>query len=453
MAIAILLRLSTHASAQVAAVLSHFGNPLPQVEAEGWFGNGSDLRNFALGQQSFTKVFTLPQLGPVFNGRSCAGCHFQPALGGSGGFIRDVRVRDDPTGNPLHIFAVDNMLRGGRQTQGGNLIFLQGLIAPPFGCQLTSTNCQLSTCQIEEATRTSFSPSLPICDPSSAAFANGANCTAERQPLPLFGLGMVEATDDATFVGLAASEPPAIRGVVKWVTELGRQRVARFGWKDDAATLRTFVGRAYLHEIGITSPDFPVEVSNCALLREQFGVLLQNFDDPEDTTDPSTARAVADQFVDFIRALDAPPEPVANIPVEGAVLFGTAGCAGCHVPTIISAANPTSFIPPTTGGVPITPTLNALLSRRTYQPYSDFLLYDMGSLGDGITSGVAGPTMMRTAPLWGLRARSRYLHDGRAEDLNTAIILHDGQARKSAKTFESLSSQQQAELINFLGTL
>ena len=433
--------------------MSHFGSPLPEIEAQGWFGNTADLRNFAIGQESFTEVFTLPHLGPVFNGRSCAGCHFQPALGGSGGFIQEVRVRDDPTRNPLHILAVDNMLRGGVQRQGETVIFHAGLAAVPLGCQLTSPGCQLSACQKEEAARTGFISSLPICDPTSAAFAGGANCTAQRQPTALFGLGMVEATDDATFVALARSQPPSIRGVVKWVVELGRKRVARLGWKNDAATLRIFAGSAYLHEIGITSPDFPSEVSNCALLHQQFGVLLQDFDDPEDTIDPLTGHAVVDQFVDFIRALDAPPLPMFNIPASGAILFGTAGCAGCHVPAITTAANPASFIPPTTGGVPITPTLSAILSRRTYRPYSDFLLHDMGALGDGVTSGVAGPRMMRTAPLWGVRARSNYLHDGRAADLVTAIVQHDGQAKHSAKAFEALSPQQQTELIDFLGTL
>jgi hypothetical protein len=223
MAAALLLTcLSARTGAQmIAAVMSHFGSPLPEVEAEGWFGSGADrgadLRNFATGQQSFIKVFTLPELGPVFNGRSCAGCHFQPALGGSGGFIHEVLVRDDLTGNPLHIFAVDNMLRGGQQTQGGRIIFGDGLAAAPLGCQLTSPNCQLSACQNEEAARTTFSPSLPICDPLSAAFVARKNCTAEHQAIALFGLGMVEATDDAKFTAIASSQPPAIRGVVKWV--------------------------------------------------------------------------------------------------------------------------------------------------------------------------------------------------------------------------------------------
>ena len=77
----------------------------------------------------------------------------------------------------------------------------------------------------------------------------------------------------------------------------------------------------------------------------------------------------------------------------------------------------------------------------------------MGSLGDGITSGVAGPTMIRTAPLWGVRAKSVYLHDGRAGDPSTAISLHDGQGKAAATAFGALSTKQQQDLINFLITI
>jgi CxxC motif-containing protein (DUF1111 family) len=118
-----------------------------------------------------------------------------------------------------------------------------------------------------------------------------------------------------------------------------------------------------------------------------------------------------------------------------------------------TASNPASFIAPTTGDVSISPTLNNTLANQTFHPYSDFLLHDMGSLGDGITSGAAGPTMMRTVPLWGLRAKSQFLHDGRAGDIPTAIKLHDGQGKPAAQAFGALSAQQQLDVVNFLNTL
>ena len=105
------------------------------------------------------------------------------------------------------VFATDNILRLGPQMQGDAQILGSGVLATPLGCQITSPGCQLSPCQKEEEAVTGFDSTLPFCDPTSASFRSGANCTAERQPLPLFGDGLVEAVADQTLIDLAASEP------------------------------------------------------------------------------------------------------------------------------------------------------------------------------------------------------------------------------------------------------
>src|SRR5215813_2225696 len=303
------------------------------------FGVTTRFAQFAEGQLDFAEIENLPTLGPIFNGRACGGCHFQPALGGSGGSINEVRIRNNTAGGPLHIFASDNILRLGPQRQGALTIFPNGVESTPLGCQITSPSCVRSACQNEEAARTTFATSLKICDPTSGAFASGTNCTAERQSTPLFGFGFIEAVADATFDAIAAGQPVAIRGVVKRVTELGATRVARFGWKDDVATLRGFAGDAYLNEMGITSPDFPNERSNCALNRTSFGVLLDAADDPEDQIEDG--RADIDKFADFMRALDPPPTLQQSAAAQqGHAIFRNIGCGGCHVESITTAANP-----------------------------------------------------------------------------------------------------------------
>src|SRR5262249_3899993 len=168
----------------------------------------------------------------------------------------------------------------------------------------------------------------------------------------------------------------------------------------------------------------------------------------------STGRADIDRFADFMRALDAPPTlPPSLFAQSGARLFAQIGCEDCHAATLATAPNPVAFVPPTTGRVPISATLNAALANRAFHPYSAFLRHDRGALGDGITSGSAAPTMMRTAPLWGVRARSRFLHDGRAGTIAEAISLHAGQAAAAAAAFEALSVAQQLQLIAFLNTI
>jgi di-heme oxidoreductase (putative peroxidase) len=433
-----------------AVGMSGFELPLPEIPRTAHDG---DLKRFLAGEQVFKQLSVLPFLGPLFNGRSCVGCHFEPALGGSGEFVQEIRVRNNPNNSPVHIFATDNFLRGGPQTQGGAKIFANGIEAKPLGCQITAPGCNLSPCQQEEAARTTFSTSLPICDPAGAGFARGDNCTAERQSLAVFGLGLVEAVADQTLIDLAAAQPATIRGTVKTLAEFGRTRVARFGWKNDAATLRRFTGMAMLNELGVTTPDFPDETSTCAQGQTSFGVLLDTGPDPEDFPD-SGGRGFLDRLVDFMRALSPPPTLAQNDSARrGRRLFVQIGCARCHVESLETASDPAAFLPPTTGGVPISRTLSRVLANRAFHPFSDFLLHDMGALGDGITAGVAGPTMMRTPPLWGVRAKALLLHDGRAGDLPTAITLHEGQGKAAAQQFQALSPRSQQDLLNYLSTI
>lgn len=134
-------------------------------------------------------------------------------------------------------------------------------------------------------------------------------------------------------------------------------------------------------------------------------------------------------------------------------LFNCIGWGGCHVENITTAFDPASFVPRSTDGVPISATLSFILSGQTFHPFSDFLLHDMGALGDGITSGAAGPRMMRTAPLWGVGAKSRLLHDGRAEDIAEAVAFHDGQAAAARNAFQVLTPANRNKIIALLNTI
>jgi Di-haem oxidoreductase, putative peroxidase len=429
--------------------LDGFGAPLKAVA-----DSTPDLVIFATGQLNFKEIDSIPTLGPLFNGTTCTGCHSQPSMGGGGLFINEIRVRNNTDPGPVHIFAVDNMLRNGPQTQGARAIFANGISAEPLGCQITAPGCQLSACQQEEVSKTTFNTNLPTCDPTSAEYLGGGNCVVGRAAVPLFGDGLVEAVDDQTFEKLAQLEPDAIRGTVKMVTEnfLQTAHVGRFGWKDDHAFLRAFAGDAYLNEMGITNPDNPTDTSSCAIGVTAYGLTLEDtgIEDPTG----SDGRADIDRFTDFMRALAPPPPmPQNSSSLNGAILFAQMGCAGCHTPLLTTASNPGSFLPPTTGGVQISAVLNKTLSNQTFHPFSDFLLHDMGALGDGIVSGAATSTMMRTAPLWGVRARSVFLHDGRAGDLPTAISMHAGQGKAAADAFDALTASQQKDVVNFLSTL
>ena len=99
---------------------------------------------------------------------------------------------------------------------------------------------------------------------------------------------------------------------------------------------------------------------------------------------------------------------------------------------------------------------NNTLANQTFHPYSDFLLHDMGTLGDGIGNdgdSVARTRQMRTAPLWGLRSRNNVLHDGRTTDRSAAIRAHAGQGAAAATAFSNATSAQRNDLLLFLSSL
>ena len=83
------------------------------------------------------------------------------------------------------------------------------------------------------------------------------------------------------------------------------------------------------------------------------------------------------------------------------------------------------------------------------------MLHDVGT-GDGIVQG--GPAdninKLRTTPLWGLRTKTRFMHDLKSLSLADAINRHRGEARGPSEYFqEDLSPAQQQQLIAFLNSL
>ncbi|BDG05597.1 di-heme oxidoredictase family protein [Anaeromyxobacter oryzae] len=268
-----------------------------------------------------------------------------------------------------------------------------------------------------------------------------ADVTARRRSIPLFGLGLVDAVPDETFHSIAAAQrekTPETAGRVSIATSRANRQpaVAKFGWKAQIQSLLEFAGSAYVNEMGITSSAFPVE--NCPGAAP--GTCDDGVADPEDDgTDVA-------RFRDFMTFLAPPPRGrITPGAVRGEAAFERVGCADCHVPTL------------TTGSSRF-----AALDNKAFHPYSDFLLHDMGSLGDGIggaqadASGieaVATRNEMRTQPLWGLRLVDRYLHDGRATTLPDAIAAHDGQAATARRRFFELGPDEQEDVVAFLKSL
>ncbi|HEX6160791.1 MAG TPA: di-heme oxidoredictase family protein [Thermoanaerobaculia bacterium] len=363
------------------------GGPLPNLPA-------ADVALFNGGREEFREQERVEDgLGPVFNGRSCGECHGVPVLGGgSNRLVTRIGTTANGPFDPL--------------TRLGGSLLQTNAIGP------------------QEGSPHRFNPET---------VPPAATIVARRRSTPLFGLGLVDATDDATFVALAqlqAARNDGTAGRVALVDNIlaGMRTVGKFGWKGQVPTLHQFAGDAYLNEMGITSPLFPNEncpSGNCAEL--QFNPRPGLNDGGEDV----------DALTSFMRFLAAPPRGTITAEVlAGQNVFQRIGCESCHTRSLQTGPN-----------------ANPALDRVTYQPYSDFLLHDMGALGDGIVQGAATGRELRTAPLWGLRFLNRYLHDGRATTLEAAIAAHDGQGRAARDRFNTLSPADRTRLLAFLRSL
>jgi CxxC motif-containing protein (DUF1111 family) len=351
----------------------------------------TELMRFDEGKDEFEEEETPDDgLGPVFNATSCAACHSSPAVGGDSNIL-ETRF-GTLVGNKF-----DPMLNA-----GGSLIQTEG-IDRKHGCRGEIVPAE-------------------------------ATIVAQRKSTPLFGLGLVDHVPDATLQQLARDQrriAPGIAGRASIVVDAasGSTRVGRFGWKAQVATLMTFSADAYLNEMGITSPIFPTENAPGGDT-----AAIEPCDRVAGLEDDGSGVAA---FADFMTMLAPPPRDVITAgAARGAVVFERIGCAFCHVPQL------------TTGSSAI-----AALKKVTFAPFSDFLLHDMGALGDGIEQGQASGREMRTAPLWGLGVRSRFLHDARASTLDEAIGEHAGQGTAARQAFEALSKADATDLIAFLRSL
>ncbi|HEY8021934.1 MAG TPA: di-heme oxidoredictase family protein, partial [Thermoanaerobaculia bacterium] len=156
-------------------------------------------------------------------------------------------------------------------------------------------------------------------------------------------------------------------------------------------------------------------------------------------------------FTRFMRSTKVPPRDTVaaatSDAIAGASLFNSIGCNICHVTSITTSPAGTVI----NGGAFTVP---AALGSKIIHPYSDFLLHDVGT-GDFIVQngGQGTLTQMRTPPLWGLRTRTRMLHDGSAPTRNIAILDHTNQAEPVIQNYINLSLTQQNQLIAFLNSL
>jgi CxxC motif-containing protein (DUF1111 family) len=334
-------------------------------------------------------------LGPVYNAQSCGECHQSPSVGGIS------QVTELRAGHFDGFRFIEH--------PGGSLI-----------------NDRAVNASIQERV------------------LDGNEVRTFRTSLNTLGDGFVECIDSNTLVDIANSQPFGMRGqfIQVPVLEAGnRLRGGRFGWKNQHASLLSFSADAYKNEMGITNRLDPLEnTSN--------GKSVAAFDghpEPEDTDDD------LDAFATYMRSTKAPPRDTVQAATAdaraGDTLFTTAACDTCHLRSITTS-------PPGTVINQGAFTVPAALGNKTIHPFGDFLLHDVGT-GDGIVQngGQSTRNRLRTAPLWGVRTRTRLMHDGASLTFNDAILRHAGQAQGSSNVYRSFTATQKKQLVEFLKSL
>lgn len=417
-------------------------------------------------------------LGPLYNAQSCRECHQTP-VSGAASQVAELRV-------------------GHLDAHG---LFQNPQIPINHGSEVIKDRTLVND--------------RAICAEIQERAPDSETVRTTRLTTNILGDGYVEAISDETLLKIRKQQCRASHGKicgqavkVPVPESEGHDRIGRFGWKDQHASLLAFAADAYLNEMGITNRLQKTEVTT--ICNPPVTTSLPN-NDPTKVTEPNSLPNPADNsledidhFASFMRSLKAPARDetaaaTSNVK-HGAEVFTRIGCASCHVETIVTGNSPAG-----PGGPGLHPDA---LQNRTIHPYSDFLLHNVGT-GDGIAialvehfsrervekrmreesaaaavertpsgktedecsenyqtavaEGEHRPRLLRdtqcarnkirTAPLWGLRLRSRLMHDGKSVQLNDAIRRHRGESSQVIERFLKLKPADQKALFAFLQSL
>lgn len=340
----------------------------------------AQLALFDAGRERYTHVLTTTEgLGPTFNQTSCGGCHANP-VGATGSIV-------------VHRFGFSDGMGGFDPLPGGSLLQEQAISVK----------------------------GVPDCH---EYIPPEANVHSRRVTNGSIAYGLVEAIPDSALLAHAALGRGTAHMVPAFEDDKGAPlRVGRFGWKAQVATVLTFSADAGLNELGLTNRFVTEENApngNTALLAQCDLVA-----DPEDSTALGGAPfQFIDRITHFQRYLAAPPQTPKS-GMTGETLFMQIGCGTCHVPSFTTSRR-------ATGASDVT-SLEPAIAGKTIKTYGDFLLHNMGLLGDGIVQGTGTQERIKTAPLWGVRFRRPIIHDGRvpnfqghfAEGIIAAVEWHN----------------------------
>ncbi|MEL0650270.1 di-heme oxidoredictase family protein [Algibacter sp. TI.3.09] len=375
-------------------------------------------------------------LGPTFNARACATCHFKDGRGkafvngeDSSGFLMRISMPgQDSNGDALPVLGYGTQL----QDRANNGI--------PFEAKV---NVTYEIIDGEYADGTSYQLQKPIYSFSQEAFGSLSGVLmSPRVAQQTIGLGLISALPDeeiTKFEDEADSDNDGISGRANYVYnyDINERDLGKYGWKANAPTLKQQVAAALHGDMGLTTSLF--SDSNCPSPQ-------QDCADAINGGTPEVTDVQLDKMLFYQAHLAVPNRrnyKDENV-LKGKALFSSLNCIGCHA------------INQKTG----TEAASDYLKNITIKPYSDFLLHDMGDdLADNRPDYLATGNEWRTQPLWGIglistvNGHTNLMHDGRAANIEEAILWHGGEAEDIREDFKNLSVDDRENLISFVNSL
>lgn len=403
------------------------------------FGNSArnlsdeQRRRFEVGDSFFTQNWvTAPAsteardgLGPLLNAQSCSSCHVRDGRGSPDGPAPGLLMRvGDAEAHPHYGGQIqDRSILGVDPEATVRTIYVEVPGTYPDG---TTYTLRRPVHTLEDLSYGEIEIDVPL---------------SPRLAPPVFGAGLIEAIPEERVLEWADPEDTdgdGISGRPNYVTDLinGDLALGRFGWKANVPSVPQQVATAFNEDIGITSPLLPDE--NCTAVQSACAEAISG-------GSPEISQDIFDDVVFYNRTLAVPARRNLEDPdvVAGAGLFEEVGCVSCHRPAFVTGDDP----------------IDALVDQEIF-PFTDLLLHDMGpDLADDRPDGDATGSEWRTPPLWGLglnevvNGNTSLLHDGRARNIEEAVLWHGGEATSARDEFTRLTAVQRTQLIAFLESL
>ncbi|MFZ2268929.1 MAG: di-heme oxidoredictase family protein [Azonexus sp.] len=422
--------------AELAALREAYMQPIPWLAAR-------DKERFLRGRTLFRQnrvaapaTGGIAGLGPLYNKPSCLACHPNNGRGSSPRLaserMQTMLVRFSLPGSDEH---------GGPKPHPvyGTQLNEEGVLRVPGEGRATLSWIELPPDTLAGGEKAWLR--RPLVSFDQLAYGKpGTLLYSLRVAQPVYGLGLLEAVPEEAILAMAAeAKPDGVKGSVNKVWDIAAQRatLGRFGFKAGMPGLRQQVAGEMHGNLGITSPLFPEE--NCTPAQDACRQAPSG-------GQPELGQADLEALEFYLANIDAPPRRKRDDPQvhQGEQAFADFGCAVCHRQSL-----------PTGPGTRL-----LLTAEKPIAPYTDLLLHDMGEgLADHRPEYQASGSQWRTPPLWGIglvplvNEHNQYLHDGRARNLQEAILWHGGEGRVARQRYASAPQEKRQALLVFLQSL